>query len=201
MDRLIEGYRRFRADVWPDERKRYERLSEAGQRPEALVIACSDSRVDPATVFGAEPGQLFMVRSVAGLVPPYGPDKGYHGTSAALEYGVRVLKVPRIIVLGHAQCGGVQAMLQGAPGASDFVEQWMAIAEPALKHVKETAHGEDVMTQCEIEVLRLSLNNLQTFPWIADEVKAGRLQLQGFHFGIQSGVLAKLEGNRLVPVT
>jgi carbonic anhydrase len=201
MDRLIEGYLRFRADVWPDERKRYEGLSEAGQRPEALVVACSDSRVDPATVFGAVPGQLFMVRSVAGLVPPYGPDTGYHGTSAALEYGVRVLQVPRIIVLGHAQCGGVQAMLQGTPIKTDFVEQWMAIARPALKHVQETAHGADVTTQCETEVLRLSLKNLQTFPWIAEAVKVGRLRLEGYHFGIQSGVLAKLEGDGLVPVT
>jgi carbonic anhydrase len=201
MDRLIEGYRRFRAEVWPGERARYERLAEAGQRPEALVIACSDSRVDPATVFGAVPGQLFMVRSVAGLVPPYGPDMGYHGTSAALEYGVRVLKIPRVVVLGHAQCGGVRAMLEGAPGATDFVAQWMAIAQPALRHVEETAHGEDVMTQCETEVLRLSLANLLTFPWIAEEVKAGRLRVEGFHFGIQSGVLARLEGNGLVPVT
>jgi carbonic anhydrase len=201
MDRLIEGYRRFRAEIWPGERARYERLAEAGQRPEVLVIACSDSRVDPATVFGAVPGQLFMVRSVAGLVPPYGPDMGYHGTSAALEYGVRVLKIPRVVVLGHAQCGGVQAMLQGAPGATDFVAQWMAIAQPALRHVEETAHGKDVMTQCETEVLRLSLANLLTFPWIAEEVKAGRLQVEGFHFGIQSGVLAKLEGDGLVPVT
>jgi carbonic anhydrase len=201
MDRLIEGYRRFRAEVWPDERARYERLAEAGQRPEVLVIACSDSRVDPATVFGAVPGQIFMVRSVAGLVPPYGPDMGYHGTSAALEYGVRVLKIPRVVVLGHAQCGGVRAMLEGAPGATDFVEQWMAIAQPALRHVEETAHGKDVMTQCETEVLRLSLANLLTFPWIAEEVKAGRLQVEGFHFGIQSGVLAKLEGDGLIPVT
>jgi carbonic anhydrase len=201
MDRLIEGYRRFRAEVWPDERARYERLAEAGQRPEALVIACSDSRVDPQTVFGAVPGQLFTIRSVAGLVPPYGPDTGYHGTSAALEYGVRVLKISRVVVLGHAQCGGVRAMLDGPQEATDFVEQWMAIAQPALTSVRKTAHGHDLERRCETEVLRLSLANLLTFPWIAEEVKAGRLQLHGFHFGIQSGVLAQLEGDRLVPVT
>ena len=201
MDRLIEGYRRFRAEVWPSQRARYERLAEAGQAPETMVIACSDSRVDPQTVFGAVPGQLFMVRSVAGLVPPYGPDIGYHGTSAALEYGVRVLKVQRLVVLGHAQCGGVQAMLQGTPVATDFVGQWMAIAQPALHCASEAAaRGEDVMRRCETEVLRLSLDNLLTFPWIAEAVKDGRLQVHGFHFGIQSGVLAKLEGDRLVPV-
>ncbi len=201
MDRLIEGYRRFRAEVWPGERARYERLAERGQRPETMVIACSDSRVDPATVFSAVPGQLFTVRSVAGLVPPYGPDMGYHGTSAALEYGVRVLQVSHLVVLGHAQCGGVQAMLQGTAQATDFVAQWMAIAEPALRCVSETAHGEDVMSRCETEVLRLSLGNLLTFPWIAERVKAGTLQVQGFHFGIESGVLTQLEGEKLVPVT
>jgi carbonic anhydrase len=165
------------------------------------VIACSDSRVDPQTVFGAVPGQLFMVRSVAGLVPPYGPDMGYHGTSAALEFGVRVLKVAHIVVLGHAQCGGVQAMLHGTPVATDFVEQWMAIAQPALRCAHEAAQGENIQTRCETEVLRLSLDNLLTFPWIAEAVKTGQLQVHGFHFGIQSGVLAKLDGNQLVPVT
>ena len=103
MDRLIEGYRRFRAEVWPGQKARYEALSSDGQKPETLVIACSDSRVDPATVFGAAPGELFVVRNVAGLVPIYQPDAGYHGTSAALEYAVRVLKVARIVVLGHVQ--------------------------------------------------------------------------------------------------
>lgn len=115
MDRLLEGYRRFRAEVWPAERARYEALARKGQRPETLVIACSDSRVDPQTVFGAAPGDLFVVRNVAGLVPSYHPDAGYHGTSAALEFAVRVLGVARIVVLGHAQCGGIQAMVEGAP--------------------------------------------------------------------------------------
>ena len=136
------------------------------------MIACSDSRVDPQTVFGAVPGQLFMVRSVAGLVPPYGPDMGHHGTSAALEYGVRVLKVSRVVVLGHAQCGGVRAMMEGAAEATDFVAQWMAIAQPALRCARQAAPDEDILSRCETEVLRLSLSNLLTFPWIAEEVKA-----------------------------
>ena len=199
MDRLIEGYRRFRKEVWPAQRARYERLASGGQSPETMVIACSDSRVDPATVFGAVPGELFMVRSVAGLVPPYGPDMGYHGTSAALEFGVRVLKVNRLVVLGHAQCGGVRAMLEGTPISTDFVEQWMAIAQPALRCAQE-GQG-DIYARCETEVLRLSLANLLSFPWIAEAVKAGSLRVEGFHFGIQSGVLAKLEGDKLVPVT
>ena len=201
MDKLIEGYRRFRAEVWPEERAHYEQLAEAGQSPEIMMIACSDSRVDPATVFGAGPGQLFMVRSVAGLIPQYHPDMGQHGTSAALEYGVRVLKVRRIVLLGHAQCGGVRAMLEGPQEATDFVPQWIEIAQPALQRVREASPGEDIYSRCEIEVLKLSLANLLTFPWLGEAVKAGKLQVHGFHFGIQSGVLAALEGDKLVPVT
>ena len=122
MDRLFEGYRRFRKEVWPSQRARYETLAK-GQQPETLVIACSDSRVDPQTIFGAVPGEMFVLRNVAALVPPYEPRSGgFHGTSAAIEFGVRVLKVERVVVLGHAQCGGVKAMAYGAPPqARDFV--------------------------------------------------------------------------------
>ncbi len=201
MDHLIEGYRRFRAETWPAERARYERLAAQGQRPQTLVIACSDSRVDPATVFGAAPGELFVVRNVAGLVPPYHPDAGYHGTSAALEFAVRVLKVARIVVLGHAQCAGVQAMVEGVPDeAPDFVASWIAIAQSALRHVPHSGESKNIQGHCEIEVLRLSLANLLTFPWIAEAATAGRLRVEGFHFGVQSGVLARLQGDRLVPV-
>jgi carbonic anhydrase len=201
MDRLLAGYRRFRAEVWPAERARYEALAAKGQRPETLVVACSDSRVDPQTVFGAAPGELFVVRNVAGLVPPYHPDAAYHGTSAALEYGVRVLGVARIVVLGHAQCGGVRAMVEGAPEETrDFVEPWMRIAEPVLRSLSGHGPLEDVLSQCESAVVRLSLNNLASFPWIAEAVKAGRLELSGFRFDIRTGVLARLEGAGLVPV-
>lgn len=202
MDRLIAGYRRFRSEVWPTERARYEMLAKEGQRPETLVVACSDSRVDPQTVFGAAPGELFVVRNVAGLVPPYQPDAGYHGTSAALEYGVRVLKVSRVVVLGHAQCGGVKAMIEGAPKeADDFVKQWMAIAGPVLRSSPNLEEGSDIATHYETEVVRLSLANLATFPWIEQSRKAGHLELYGFRFDIHTGALMRLEGNRFVPVT
>jgi carbonic anhydrase len=202
MDRLIEGYRRFRTDVWPGQRARYEALSNVGQSPETLVIACSDSRVDPQTVFGAAPGELFVVRNVAGLVPIYQPDAGYHGTSAALEYAVRVLKVPRVVVLGHVQCGGVQAMVEGAPAeAQDFVEPWMSMARSVLRNVNMHDHAApEVLRQCEVEVVRLSLANLMTFPWIAEGVDAGRLTLAGFRFEIRTGILERLEGAGMVPV-
>jgi carbonic anhydrase len=199
MDRLLEGYRRFRAEVWPVQRGRYEALSKEGQRPETLIVACSDSRVDPDTVFSAVPGELFVVRNVAGLVPPYHPDATYHGTSAALEYAVRVLRVGRIVVLGHSQCGGVRAMVEGAPGeARDFVEPWMRIAAPALQAA--AGHGGDICGHCEVEVVRLSLANLTTFPWIAAAVAAGRLQLAGFRFDIGAGELALVTADALLPL-
>jgi carbonic anhydrase len=201
MERLLAGYRRFRAEAWPAERARYEALALKGQRPETLVIACSDSRVDPQTVFGAGPGELFVVRNVAGLVPPYHPDAAYHGTSAALEYAVRVLGVTRIVVLGHAQCGGVRAMVEGAPEeARDFVEPWMEIARPVLQALPGELAGEERLTRCEAAVVRLSLANLEGFPWIAQAVAAGRLELGGFWFDIRGGVLARLVGERLEPV-
>jgi len=201
MDRLIEGYRRFRAEVWPAERDRYEALAKRGQNPDTMIVSCSDSRVDPQTVFGAGPGEMFVLRNVAGLVPPYSPDAGYHGTSAALEYAVRVLKVARIVVLGHAQCGGVRALVEGAPKeAADFVQPWMELAAPVMKSVPAHLAGDALLDHCENRVVRLSLDNLRTFPWIADAVNEGRLHLYGLKFGVRTGVLARLDGDRLVPV-
>jgi carbonic anhydrase len=201
MDRLLEGYRRFRTNVWPAERDRYAALARRGQSPETLVIACSDSRADPQTVFGAGPGELFMVRNVAGLVPPYEPDANHHGTSAALEYGVRVLKVARIAVFGHADCGGVRAMVEGAPEeAQDFVGTWMKIAESVKGTIPAETEDCDVLTHCEHGVVRLSLANLRTYPWIEEAVDAGRLELHGFRFDIRTGVLLKLEDDHFVPV-
>jgi carbonic anhydrase len=136
MDRLIEGYRRFRSTQWPERRASFEALAQQGQSPRAMVIACSDSRVDPAMIFAAGPGELFVIRNVANLVPPYGPDAEPHATSAALEFAIRVLQVPDVIVMGHAMCGGISALLQGSPHpVGDFLGPWMRIAEPA-KHVK-----------------------------------------------------------------
>lgn len=200
MDALLEGYRRFRADVWPGERSRYETLSE-GQSPETLVIACSDSRVDPQTVFGAAPGELFVVRNVAALVPPYAPDANYHGTSAAVEFAVRVLKVKRIVVLGHAGCGGVQALVEGAPPeTTDFLSPWLEIARPVLTGSADACTPGGDLRGCEHAVVGLSLANLAAVPWIAERVDAGLLTLEGFHFGIRTGVLARLGEDGFKPV-
>jgi carbonic anhydrase len=202
MDDLFDGYRQFRAKVWPVEHARYEALAEQGQNPPTLVIACADSRVDPATVFGAGPGELFVIRNIAGLVPPYGPDANLHGTSAALEYGVRVLKVARIVVLGHAQCGGVRAMIEGAPAeARDFVEPWMSMASAVLPRIPADAPLDERLAMGEAEVVRLTLANLMTFPWIAEAVDSRRLALHGCRFGIANGVLERLGPDGFAPVT
>jgi carbonic anhydrase len=201
MQRLLDGYRRFRADVWPRARTRYELLAGSGQRPEILVVACSDSRVDPQTVFDAGPGELFVLRNIAALVPPYQPDGSHHGTSAVLEYGVRVLKVKHVVVLGHEQCGGVQAMIEGAPvEATDFVEPWMKIAASVARSIPSQLSQPDVLNHCEEAVVRLSLANLATFPWISGAVAEGRLSLHGFRFAVRTGVLSRLRDDRFVPI-
>lgn len=197
MDSLLAGYRRFRYEVWPGERARYEALAKYGQRPETLVVSCCDSRVDPQTVFGAVPGELFVVRNIAGVVPPYQPDGAYHGTSAALEFGVRVLAVKRVVVLGHAQCGGVAAMVDGVPeAAQDFVGPWMGLLEPVRQRImEEENHGHDSghdHDRFEMEVVKLSLENLMSFPWIAERVQSGTLTLAGFRFDIHTGILMQL---------
>ncbi len=198
---LLQGYRRFRAETWPRQRARFEALAE-GQKPETLVIACSDSRADPQMIFDAAPGELFTVRNVAALAPPYQPDGGLHGVSAALEFGVRVLGVKRIVVMGHARCGGIQALLQGAPAeAREFVEPWVALAAPAVERARCADGGRGVQDACEEEVVRLSLDNLRTFPWIADAERAGALRLIGARFDITTGVLWRLGADGAFEVT
>jgi carbonic anhydrase len=192
MEDLIAGYRRFRAGTWSREQQRFEELSRDGQRPRTLVIACSDSRTDPQMVFNARPGELFVVRNVANLVPPYGPDLNYHGTSAALEFGVRELKVQHIVVMGHAMCGGIDALLHGGPAeGNDFVGNWMHIADPARVRAMEVP-AEQRQEVCEHESVRLSIDNLMTFPWIEAPVTQGKLALHGCFFDIRSGILERL---------
>lgn len=193
MDKLLRGYRRFRAESWPEYRRLFEHLADQGQRPRTLVVACADSRVDPAMVFGAGPGELFIVRNVANLVPPYAPDTATHGTSAALEFGVRALEVENLIVLGHGLCGGVHALLEGVPSnLSDFVLPWIGLAAKARERVL-ACDGVDQQLEGEHAVVRLSIENLRTFPWIAERVDAGQLHLAGAHFDIRFGVLTMLQ--------
>lgn len=194
MQHLLPGYRRFRKTSWPEHRAVFERLAAKGQRPPTMVIACSDSRVDPAMIFDAGPGELFVVRNVANLIPPFQPDGAYHGTSAALEFGVLSLDVRHLIVLGHGLCGGVQALLAGAEPQGDFVGPWIRIAQRARSQ-SLACTGMDPQLAGEYAVVRVSLENLRTFPWVAERVADGRLQLHGAHFDVRSGILAMLQSD------
>lgn len=195
MKRLIEGFRRFRESYDRDHRQVFEELAERGQSPSAMVVACSDSRVDPQLIFGAGPGEIFVVRNVANLIPPYAPDGHYHGTSAALEFAVLTLQVPNVIVLGHARCGGIGALLErGDEARDDFVSAWMHIARPARDRALEAASGEPEQAQhlCEHEAIKVSLDNLLTFPWVRERVDAGTLRLHGWYFDIVTGAVTAL---------
>ncbi len=194
MEKLLAGYRRFRANGWPEQRRLFESLAKDGQRPRSLVVACVDSRVDPAMIFDVAAGEMLTVRNVANLIPPYAPDVAYHGTSAALEFGVRVLEVPHIIVLGHSFCGGVQSLLKGASeNARDFIAPWMSMAEPARAVALRRTSAEERQQCCEHEVIKISLANLMTFPWISEPVAAGKLALHGAWFDIPTGALMILQ--------
>lgn len=196
MDDLLEGYRRFRATSWPDRKALFEKLAARGQRPQTLVIACSDSRVDPSMIFDAGPGELFVVRNVANLVPPYTqPDHDHHGTSAAIEFAVRVLEVKQVVVMGHALCGGAGALIDGAPElARDFLPDWISIAAPArdiaLQLSEDPAERRRIV---EHQCVKLSLRNLETFPWLKERVDDGRLELHGAYFAVATGVLERLQ--------
>ena len=200
IDDLLAGYGRFRDHGWEEHRRRFQRLAEQGQKPRTMVIACSDSRVDPQMIFDAGPGELFVVRNVANMVPPFQPDQAYHGTSAALEFAVRGLEVENLVVLGHGLCGGVAALLGGTPAhLSDFVLPWIQIAAPVRERVLACT-PEDPQLEAEHEVVRLSLANLRGFPWIAERERDGRLRLWGAHFDVRYGTLMLLgQDGRFTP--
>jgi carbonic anhydrase len=194
MNRLLNGYRTFRAMRWPKERALYAALAERGQSPRLLVIACSDSRVDPATIFDAEPGELFIVRNVANLVPPYEQGEGLHGTSAAIEFAVRKLGVRTILVLGHAQCGGVSATLAEPAGDDDeFIRPWIALLDQAKERCAGCGHSADPQTALEHESIKISIERLLTFPFVQRAVAEGALTIEGAHFGIADGHLELLD--------
>jgi carbonic anhydrase len=193
---LIDGYHRFRDDGWANQRKRWAELSQ-GQSPKVMVIACSDSRVDPATVFDTNPGEMFVARNVANLVPPFETDGGRHGVSAALEFAVTQLEVPEIVVLGHGGCGGIAAALTKrfdgcAPGEGGFIAHWIDLLDDARDHVW-AHHGPDATDVLEREGIKVSLANLRTFPCIREREAAGTLTLHGALFAIDDGILHVLD--------
>ena len=197
---LIDGYRRFRDTGWHAQRDRWAQLAE-GQSPRVMVIACSDSRVDPAQIFDVSPGEIFVVRNVAALVPPCETGGGYHGVSAALEFAVTQLEVSEVVVMGHGMCGGCQAALTGAfaeaePGEGGFISHWVDLLHDARLKVLAD-HGkvesEDARHAMEHEAVKTSLTNLRDFPFVAERERDGRLTLHGAWFAISSGLLHVLD--------
>ena len=189
IEDLIAGYRRFRAGVYAEQAALYRDLGE-GQSPAIMLIACADSRAEPSDIFAAAPGQLFVVRNVANLVPPYMPDGKLHGVSSALEYAVNVLKVQHIVVMGHGGCGGIQASLAGdsIPEISEFVAPWVSLLDEARQRVLESG-SINPQFSLELEGIETSLENLQSFPFVRRAIAAGELTVHGAWFAIKHGEL------------
>lgn len=191
---MVGGYRRFREHDYAREHERWAQLSE-GQSPKVMVIACSDSRVDPTQIFDTSPGEIFVVRNVANLVPPFEEGSGRHGVSAALEFAVTQLEVPEIVVMGHGSCGGVAASLSHkfegcAPGEGGFIAHWVDMLDEARERiVAEHGTGPEAVRAMELETVRVSIANLRTFPFVPEREAQGKLTIKGAYFAIADGVL------------
>jgi carbonic anhydrase len=195
--KLLAGFKRFRERYFLTEGSLYGNQLSSGQSPKTLVIACSDSRVDPSLMASASPGDLFVIRNVANLVPPFEPEgRGLHGVSAAIEFAVKNVKVENIVILGHRQCGGIQALVKGSSDSDLFVGPWVKIAEPArLKVLAENPHAdtESLCRLCERESIVVSLNNLKTFPFISAAIEERGLNIIGIYFDLEKGHLLEYE--------
>lgn len=199
IEELVAGYRRFRNGYFRDHRERLTALAREGQSPAVAIVGCCDSRVDPAVITDSAPGELFVIRNVANLVPPCEGEGTWHGTSAALEFAVRGLEVEHIIVLGHARCGGIRALMEETEDSGNddqFISHWMRIAS----HAREAALSptlsldfEQRTRLCELESIRTSLDNLLSFPWIRKRVEAEALRLHGWYYDMASGELQALD--------
>jgi carbonic anhydrase len=204
--RLIDGYRSFVDARLPIELRRFEELAATGQRPEVMIIGCCDSRVSPEVIFDAHPGELFVVRNVANLVPPYSPTGFTHGVSAALEFAVLGLKVKHIVVMGHSHCGGVRAFVEhrDRPDPGDFIDNWMSLIAPAairLEAGRHTLRLDDLVRLEQASIVQ-TLSNLMTFPWIGSRVRALQLELLGAYFDVATGHLSTCDrdSGTFVPV-
>jgi carbonic anhydrase len=200
-DQLISGYEAFLGGRFPYEQERFRHLAEAGQNPRIMVIGCCDSRVSPEVIFDAKPGELFVVRNIANLVPPYGPNDDLHGTSAALEFGVMGLRVEHIVVMGHANCGGVRAFARNEAKATheplspgDFIGKWISLIGAAAKRIGPAdTRLEDYIERLALASIVQGLANLRSFPWISERERQGKLGLHGAYFGISKGTLLALD--------
>lgn len=194
---LVQRFQGWKATSYSENRAWYRRLATEGQRPRAMIIACCDSRVHVTSIFGADQGEFFIHRNIANLVPPYEPDGNQHGTSAAVEYAVTALKVAHIVVVGHSRCGGVQGCLDMCEGRApeledqtSFVGRWMDILRPSYDRIKD---AEDKAQAFEKEAVRVSLNNLMTFPFVKEAVEGRELALHGVWNEIAEGELEHLD--------
>jgi carbonic anhydrase len=196
---LEAGYRRFRTERHARERDRYRELGEGAQRPATMIVACSDSRSGPETIFDARPGELFVVRNVAALVPVYAPDMRSHAVSAALEYAVLALDVRSIVVMGHGRCGGIAAALEESSplSATDFIGTWVAGLRDLAAEQTPAEAGDPIRRRLALErrSIEQSIANLRTFPWIRTREESGRLRLHGAWFDIAEGELHALTAN------
>ncbi len=192
--RLTDGYKSFLTGDLPLQRERYQELANKGQHPEIMLIGCGDSRVAPETIFNAGPGEIFVIRNIANLVPPCESDveTSFHGTSAAIEFGVNALQVKHIVILGHASCGGVKAFADNAPPLTkrNFIGKWMSQIAPVAERLgPPTADRESWIQQLEWAVVEHSMKNLLTFPTVRERVEQGLLSIHGAYFGVATGVL------------
>jgi carbonic anhydrase len=193
-DRLLEGYTAFLGGRLREEQSRYQELAESGQAPQIMVVGCCDSRVSPEVIFDARPGELFVVRNVANIIPPYEPDGHAHGVSAALEFGIAALKIKHIVVLGHAQCGGVRAFAEDAEPLSpgDFIGNWMKLMAPAMEKAgpRGALSPADYLQKLEQANIVNSIENLMTFPRLAKMIERGTVMVHGAYFGVATGALS-----------
>ena len=195
IEKLIEGFKNFQSGYFQDHAENFKKLVKDGQSPRVALVACSDSRVDPAIVLNVDPGRVFMVRNVANLVPPCEDGGSYPGTSAALEYAVRGLNVEHIVVLGHAHCGGVRALLEGSVSddwEAGYIPKWMSLVSSAKRRVEATLPDASLdikLRHCEQGAVLVSLENMMTFPWIRAKVEERSLSLHGWYVDIEQGEL------------
>jgi len=201
---LIDGYHVFRKNYFSQDNVLYDQLARNGQNPKILMIACSDSRVDPAIVTNSQPGDLFVVRNVANLVPPYEQDNTYHGTSAALEFGICGLGIRHVIICGHSQCGGIRALLDGSnkeTPQNSFIHKWMQLAKPAYESVlknHQKAPLEEQIEICSQQSLIHSLDHLKSFPWVQEKLQENNLFLHAWYFDLSKGTIQMFEEEKMM---
>lgn len=207
LDKLKAGFKQFRKYYFEENPELYRQLTEKGQSPKAIIIACCDSRVHPAHVMDTDPGDIFVVRNVANLVPACVDDGKTHGTSAAIEFAVKHLRVPHIVVMGHSQCGGIRALMEGEHLGEkyNFIDPWMAIMAPAKDSVNRNysdATLDERCSLCERAAITVSLDNLMTFPFVQRGIENRELRLHGWYFDIDNGILYERNQakNEFVPV-